>query len=299
MDSGCNSSKVQRDPALVPQLKQLLQKLIETQRSVTHSAGLYRKMDQHIQDVVKMLTMLDENNNEVGSPQLTDNVSPTKSQRTQEVCPEKYAGKRLNYGYPFFRKGFESVNCTNFTPLNQLITLLISLPEELPKPADSYVEIMKGIAKYHAGVRVILATEKPIDESTNSSISALKISFENFEIAGVWQGTLWKRLVEKVETPYVLIAPDLTHFDFDINLERLVRIVSHNRPRVAAAGAGSYRNLTGHWDIGCQQVSFRNWTATYKGGYYHSFSECVLCDFMPGPWVAETKLIREMEFDRR
>ena len=197
-----------------------------------------------------------------------------------------------------FAKAVESVNCTNFTPLNQLITLLISLPEELPRPADSYVEIMKCIAKYHAGIRVILATEKPIDEPTKSSISALKISFENCEIAGIWQGTLWKRLVEKVETPYVLVAPDLTHFDFDINLERLVRIVSHNRPNVAAAG-GSYRNLTGHWDIGCQQVSFRNWTATYKGGYYHSFSECVLCDFMPGPWVAETKLIREMEFDRR
>ena len=255
-------------------------------------------MDQHIQDVVKMLTMLDESNDEVGSPQSNDNVSPTKSRHKQEVCLEKYARKELNYGYPFFRKGFESVNCTDFTPLNQLITLLISLPEELPKPADSYVEIMKGIAELHPGIRVILATEKPINESTNSSISELNISFENFEIAGIQQGTLWERLVEKVETPYVLVAPDLTHFDFDINLERLVRIVSHSRPKVAVAG-GSYRNLIGHWDIGCQQVSFRNWTATYMGGYYHSFSECILCDFMPGPWLAETKLIQELEFDSR
>ena len=289
---------MESDPVSVIRLKSHLQKLIETQRSLYHSTGPHQQMDEHIHDVRELLLLLGEKNEEYGSPGSNDNVSPTKSQRTQEVCPEKYAGEELSYGYPHFRKGFERVNCTNFTPLNQLITLLISLPEELPKPADSYVEIMKGIAKYHAGVHVILATKKPIDEPTKSSISTLKIRFENFEIAGSRQGTLWKRLVEKVETPYVLVAPDLTHFDSDINLERLVRIVSHNRPRVAVAG-GSYRNLTGHWDIGCQQVSFRNWTATYKGGYYHSFSECILCDFMPGPWVAETKLIQEMELDRR
>lgn len=38
-------------------------------------------------------------------------------------------GKNLAYGYPFFRKGFENLNCTDFVPMHKLITLLLDVPE--------------------------------------------------------------------------------------------------------------------------------------------------------------------------
>lgn len=55
------------------------------------------------------------------------NIIPPK----REVCPEIFLGKDQRYGYPFFRKGFEGINCTEFLPINQLVTILAILPDEL------------------------------------------------------------------------------------------------------------------------------------------------------------------------
>lgn len=276
-------------------LKRHALELMATQRSLTFSALHFHKLGQHVQTVNEILKALQQselrNNNSfsIGKPSSKD--IPQK----QEVCPEKYLGKNLNTDYPFWRKGFGRVNCTDFVPMHKLITILISIPEQLSKPAGTYVEILEGVAKYHPKTRVILATEKVIDESTKSSISKLDIDFKNEPINGINQGNLWHKLVEQVQTPYVLIAPHITHFNDDINLERLVRILSNNKDVVIAGG--SYRNFKGEWDIGCQQVSFRNWTASYMGGYYYSFNECVVCDFVAGPWMAKTQALKELDFD--
>lgn len=55
------------------------------------------------------------------------NIIPPK----REVCPEIFLSKDQRYGYPFFRKGFEGINCTEFLPINQLVTILAILPDEL------------------------------------------------------------------------------------------------------------------------------------------------------------------------
>ena len=282
---------------LAKSLRELAVELMATQRSLSHSAAHFNRLHLHVEAVNRMLKTLEEdgvkndNSFNPGKGFATSNPS-----QKLEVCPEKFMGKNLAYGYPFFRKGFENLNCTDFVPMHKLITLLLDVPREQSTPADSYLGILQGVEKYYPKVRVILRTENPIESSALTSISKLDIDFKS-EVypGGTAQGKVWQKLLPQVETPYVLVAPHITHFDDDIDLKRLVRVLSNN-DGVMIAG-GSYRNMAGHWDIGCQQTSFRNWTVTYKGGYYHSFTECVVCDFMPGPWAAKTKELQELGFD--
>ncbi|XP_028414289.1 uncharacterized protein LOC114537445 [Dendronephthya gigantea] len=219
---------------------------------------------------------------------------PVTNAKSQEVCPEKFAGKDLGYGKPYYRLGYARVKCDTFVPINQLVTLLMYVPREHPKPAMSYLSMMTTISNDYPEVPVILATEKELNKETIRKISGLKIKFKNDVIKGN-KGSMWAKLLEQVATPYVLIAPYLTHFDDDIDLYRLLRVLSY-RDDISVAG-GSYRNLTGHWELGCRQLSFNYWTAKYTAGYHRSFNECVVCDFLPGPFAAKTEWLRSLKFD--
>ena len=260
------------------------------------SAYSYTRLAKHLDKTFEILKILNQE-----FPGQNDSTTTSKKDDTEiikgEICPEKFMGKQLDYGHPFFRKGFDPVPCKDFIPIEQLVTVLITMPEELPKPAQTYLEVMQGVAKYFPKIRVILATEKEIAPSMKDSISKLDITFENDIIADAKPGVLWQRLVEQVSSRYVLLASNLTHFDNDISLERMVRVLSYE-PLVAFVG-GAHRNLAGRWDIGCEQVSYKNLTATYMGGYYRSFNECLVCDFLSGPIMTKTEMLKKLKIDTR
>lgn len=266
------------------------------QRSLVSSASHYNKLGLHIQKCSEMLKVLNQNISDENMLEDSQKESVTQNAR-KEVCPEKFMGKLLNYGYPLFRKGFERIDCKEFVAIEKLVTIVAILPKELGKPAQSYLEILQGVAKYYPGMRVILAAQKDMVPSVKSEISKLKIGFENHIINDTGQGALLIELVGKVFTPYVLIASNITHFDDDINLQRMVRVLSYE-PRVSFVG-GAHRNLRGEWDIGCQQVAFKNMTARYMGGYYRSFNECVVCDYLSGSIMARSETFKELQFDAR
>ena len=281
---------------LVTQLKELSKDLLETQRAVVSSAYSYTRLAKHLDKTFEILKILDQNfrgDNETNRIAKSDVAEAIKG----EVCPDKFMGTKLDYGHPFFRKGFDRVPCSNFIPIEQLVTILITLPVELPKPAQTYPEVIKGVATYFPKIRVILATQRELTPSAKDAISKLNVNFENEIIGDAKLGVLWQRLVDKVSTRYVLLAQNLTHFDDDVGLERMVRVLSYE-PMVAFVG-GAHRNLTGHWDNGCQQVSFRNMTATYMGGYYRSFNECLVCDFLSGPIMTKTETLKKLKIDTR
>ena len=119
--------------------------------------------------------------------------------------------------------------------------------EQFLMPAMNYMEIMQGVAKYYPEMRVILATSEQLRKSVLEAMSALKISFKN-EVINGRTGTMWANLHYQVETPYVLVAPYLPHFDEYIDLYRLVRILSYH-DEIAVAG-GSYRNINGIGTLG-------------------------------------------------
>ena len=287
-----DSVGVKDSQKLADELKRLAVELSETRRSLMKSALHYHRVGQHIEvlnGIIKSLgveTVNQDENSPVGKS------SSENSASKKEVCPEKFMGKSLDYGYPFFRKGFGRVDCTDFVPINQLVTIVLILPGEMT-PKEQF-QVFHGIARYYPGIRIVLASKKKLSDE---NVTILKLNLKNMVFSDLAHGETWSKLLQEVTTPYVLVAPDVTHFNDDIDLERLVRVLSDNRDAVIAGG--SHRNLQGEWDIGCLQVTFRNWTAFFRGGYYHSFAECVVCDVLSGPFVAKTEGLREVGIDQK
>lgn len=241
----------------------------------------------------------DSKNRVTNTRKLSEKIIPSpslaksKSGDTQEVCPEKFLGDTLTYGYPFFRKGFATLNCTQFVPMEKLVTVVFddAYTSKINPPA--YVRVLKGIAKYYPTLNVVYITK-----DNPGGVEKIKSNVKTVRVKdSLKQGEMWDTALSHVTTKYVLIAPQLTEFDDDIDFKRLVRILS-NQPDVTFVSA-AYRTRDGHWDIGCLQSMFQNYTLTLQGGYYISFWDCVVCDFLPGPWVARTKEIRELQFDKR
>jgi len=287
-----DSVGVKDSQKLADDLKRLAVELSETKRSLVKSALHYHRVGQHIEvlnGIIKSLggeTVNQDENSPVGKS------SSENSASKKEVCPETFMGKSLDYGYPFFRKGFGRVNCTEFVQINQLVTLLVILPGEL-SPKQQF-HVFEGIARYYPGISTVLASKEKLSDE---NITKLTLNLKNMVFSDLLHGETWSKLLQEVTTPYVLVAPDVTHFNDDIDLERLVRVLSDNKDAIVAGG--SHRNLQGEWDIGCLQVTFRNWTAFFRGGYYHSFAECVVCDVLSGPFVAKTEGLREVGIDQK
>ena len=131
---------------------------------------------------------------------------------------------------------------------------------------------------------------------TLAGLTKLKLNLKNFVSKDLNHGETWSKLMQEVSTPYVLFAPDITHFTDDVNLERLVRMLSENQDLFIAGG--SRKNLRGEWDKDCLQVTFKNWTAYFRGGYYRSFNDCIVCDVLSGPFIAKTKELKQIGIDK-
>ena len=289
----CNPTTDAEKRDLGTQLQALANDILAVQKDFDdlshHSYSMGYQFDQ-VNDLLRLLGQ-----DTIPRPKRHATETVSKHSR-QEVCPEIFAGEDLGYGAPYYRLGFARVRCKEFVPIDKLITLLMLVPHEYNAPAMSYFEMMTTISNDYPGVTVILATENELPKENVEKISALKINFKNEIVKGT-MGSMWEKLLRQVETPYVLIAPYVTHFDDDIDLYRLLRVLSY-RSDVAVAG-GSYRNLTGHWDLGCRQVTYDYWTAKYTAGYYRSFNECVVCDYLPGPFAAKTEWLKSLSFDTR
>ena len=279
--------------SLTNDLRNLAVELSETQRSLVHSSLHFYRVERNIQLVHELIKSLDgklvheDKNPSPGSSSNSNNSAPKR-----EVCPEKFMGKDAYYGYPFYRTGFETVKCTDFVPIDQLVTMIVTSPEELS--SEKLQQVFQGIATYYPSVPVIFMSK------TNLNLTSLKeprLNLTNVVFDDLTHGETWSKLLKMVSTPYVLFAPDITYFTDDVNLERLVRVLSENKDTIIAGG--SRKNQRGQWDKGCFQVKFRNWTAYFVEGYYHSFDDCIVCDVLAGPFMAKTKGLKEVGIDEK
>ncbi|KAJ7377364.1 hypothetical protein OS493_029723 [Desmophyllum pertusum] len=156
-----------------------------------------------------------------------------------------------------------------------------------PKEDENHIEtVLKGTTETYPTVQVHLATR------SNEVMEAAK-KYKNIDVVKVDDAKLgkgWNTLISKVSTPYVLVARDVFHFTWLTQLERQIRVVSQV-PNVGVAG-GAYRNLSGHWNAGCVQTTLKNYALEYQEGYYHSKNECMFCDYLQGPFVTKTNLLK-------
>ena len=201
-----------------------------------------------------------------------------------DVCPDEYRGALV--GHPFYTTGWVITNCSNAKPISSVISILLNTVT-YPKEDENNIEkVLKGVVETYPTVQVYLATR------SNKMVDVAK-SYKNIDVMIVDDANLakgWNMLITKVSTPYVLVARDVFHFTWHVQLERQIRVVSQI-PNVGVAG-GSYRNFTGHWKAGCVQTTMKNYVVEYQEGYYHSRNECMVCDHLQGPFVAKTKLLK-------
>jgi hypothetical protein len=179
-------------------------------------------------------------------------------------------------------------------PISALITILVNNVDSKMLP-EGLQALLDGISAYHSFVPVLVA-----DLSRNASHEQRVFSparnLGNIRVVSVERrllqtpGVIWNMLAEEVTTPYVLVARDLSHFNAYARLERQIYMLSAS-DAIAVAG-GAYRNLTGHWRVGCYQTSIRNYFLRIAEGYEHSAHGCMFCDHLEGPFVARTSLMK-------
>ena len=198
-----------------------------------------------------------------------------------DVCPEEFRGSSSRKS-----TGWAITNCTNAKPIGSVISILVNTVEYPEEDENNIEKVLKGITETYPTVQVYLATRSDeVKEAAKryNNIDAVKVYDANL-------GKGWNMLMWKVSTPYVLVARDVFHFTWLTQLERQIRVVSQI-PNVGVAG-GSYRNFSGHWKAGCVQTTLKNYVLEYQEGYYHSKNECMFCDYLQGPFVAKTKLLK-------
>ena len=212
-----------------------------------------------------------------------------------DVCPDyfpaKYQGTKS--GYPFFHFGWITEKCKNVKPFKDVITILINLVDHPDRDQKYVPTVFKGINDSYPMLQVLIAArkgselKKSVRKYTNMKVIEMEVKTTS--------GKAWNILVASARTPYVLIGRDLSHFSWLVQLERQIRVIS-SIPQVKVAG-GSFRNTTGHWQVGCYQTKLLNYVLEYKDGYFHSRNECMFCDHLVGPFVAKTKLVKRVKFD--
>ena len=277
---------------LVSDLKHLALELSVTRQSLVHSATHFHSVGKHVEFLSSIIEAFSGETVYHEHSSSASNSASASPPLKREVCPEKFMGKNQRYGYPFYRNGFEQVNCTEFVPINQLVTILTILPKEL-SPEEQY-QVLQGITKHYPNINISLVSKGKLSVDV---VTKLNLNLKSNVSKDLTPGQTWSKLLQEVNTSYVLFAPDITYFTDDVNLERLVRVLSENRDTIIAGG--SHKNQRGEWNKGCVQVLLKSWTAYFVDGYYHSFSDCIVCDVLPGPFMAKTEGLKQVGIDER
>ncbi|XP_077984355.1 uncharacterized protein LOC144438993 [Glandiceps talaboti] len=274
--------------------------LIKTLQSIRSDLGEVRfhvrdretvkLVQKSLSSVGYLLNALKRHSNDTKDPVIDSGYVEPKLPRN--VCPEEYKGPL--YDYPFRNKGFEPIKCNNSKPLHTLVSVLLNFKEPGGK-REKIRNVLKGIERVYPRLTVHLAFDRTTTPFNTSEFSKLNIfTYAEKDIGSLTAGETWKLLVSKVTTPYTFIGRDLTHFTNDTRFERLILAAETLN---ASYVGGAWRTPDGHWNMGCHQSLMKNWTLSYRAGYFHSQNECVFCSHLTGPFLAETKIIRTSGFD--
>ncbi|CAL4135144.1 unnamed protein product [Meganyctiphanes norvegica] len=193
------------------------------------------------------------------------------------ACPERFLGTRA--GYPRYNIGFVPITCPS-RPIAESVTLLMwdISPDNIP-------QLLAGIWKQHPGLRVLLVSadikqfgKSLLTEAPRPSLAAAV-----------------KRLLQRVTTPYVLLAPGLKDFNQHTRLERLLWVAEETG--LWAIG-GSARGADGRWRAGCLQAQEAAGQLLYNRGYTHSLHECQLCNALETPMLIRRDSLSKLPWPR-
>lgn len=206
-----------------------------------------------------------------------------ETQPSKHICGETYKG--TTYGYPFFYKGFETLNCSNSTPIEQIVTVILYHKHENIFNLET---ILKGISNYNKHLKVVIGTNEEIKISPLNTVKVIVYPKSESD------GNILNSLIKNVKTEYTLIVRNITIFNIDAKLDRLIREIESLNVTVAA---GASRDQRGHWKLGCYQTAFKNYSLAYTEGYDESLHECIFCDYVDASFITKTDTLLKTGFD--
>lgn len=303
----------------IQRLRRLTKDLNYVRMAVDRDIAMAKIIDGHSDNLRKLLREIEIITRTDVDDETRGLLGEDQPKASAVVCPEVYRGSI--HGYPFYRQGFETEECSFKKDMREHVSLIFDDVVVTDKAVDkatnfshhtgltgtvttvtAFLTFFDSVYRLFPRIRThfILGknwnqrTYNEIKERTASNVFA---SFHSLRHNAYSKAELLQNIIDEVDTNYVLIAPSLTHFTNDVNLERLLRVLS-TRENIFVAG-GSSRNLTGYWSNGCLQMQLKNYTLAYKSGYHHSFAECLVCDYLSGPFMAKVTPLKQIGFHLR
>ena len=205
---------------------------------------------------------------------------------SKHKCKDVFKGTR--YGHPFFNKGFETEKCPHDTPIEKLVTLVVLRQDD---QVSSLMSLLEAIWKYNNKIKVVVGIPNlgTLSNLTRYNTMTFREVPHDFSY-----GKAWNLLLEQVVTEYSLIARNITHFDTDVRIGRLIYAIE--TLNVAVVG-GASRDGDGLWKHGCYQSAHSNYSLFYEEGYDESLRECIFCDYVNGPFLVRKETTQIYKLD--
>ena len=97
------------------------------------------------------------------------------------------------------------------------------------------------------------------------------------------------KLLNLVDTKYVFLARKMEYFNNFVSLEKLLNPLSLNKASVVG---GANRDSLRHWKLGCYQTHMIWYHFRMIKGYDLSYNRSIYCDYIDGPFAAETNVLK-------
>ena len=181
----------------------------------------------------------------------------------------------------------DSKNWTTKTDLTSLLTVVLNFHSyNQAQTQELFQEIVPRIESNY-----IIVASRHYNDLAHGSDNVFTVVQS---VVHETEGEVWNKLIELVETPFVLVARDLATFAGQEKLFRPLKVL----PSMGSAiiGGATRTREGGRWSLNCFQMLHFNYSLSYQAGYHKSEHNCLYCDFIWGPFIAEKKTLVQNPF---
>ena len=155
---------------------------------------------------------------------------------------------------------------------------------------NRFETILNGFARSrYRGVTTIIC----FDEKLYNKANLFKTLLASATFVPIAKGTshfyALAKLLNLVNTKYVFLARKMEYFNNFVSLEKLLNPLSLNKASVVG---GANRDSLRHWKLGCYQTHMIWYHFRMIKGYDLSYNRSIYCDYIDGPFAAETNMLR-------
>ena len=238
-----------------------------------------RRTEHALKQVHRMIRQHHEITAQLSACNTKERTKDRREGALLDVCPEKYMA---------LSKEHVLTNCTNSRPFEDVLSILLNGFDY--DETNQVTVVLREINAIYPRLTVHLALGKRLVVPSDVTVDVIQHVLSKTATTGY----VWNELVKMASTDYVLVGRRMEHFPLTGRLERMVRVVSELGVDIVG---GALRAPNGHWSMGCQQTSLRNYTLAYVAGYYMSAASCAYCDYIPSPFVTRTSTLRAFNLE--